>query len=959
MDAGYSLWPRRMIGKLVEFPGGPKKEGLDYGNTARSSNPPFPDLGSVVKEVKALGFLDNLNWTEYSEVWPEGAICLRTVAVDAGFFVVASRVKPYLENPKVLNGGWYIEACHGAIALEKFGFQSLFQLAGSLRTEQLVERNSDFPPLKLDCSGAIPLPENWFVDVRPLLNTLSSGDSSVICNRRTSVDEFLFNALIAIACLPAALRWRVAVSVGTHYPPEHESLSNQLHLAVVFDGQESAGQQSPAGDAYVKWLEAESDSGSRCHFVGDILTLISSKFPGLSAWDSIDPQEGKSAFHVLDELAELNTLQSWLSSESHDTPDLRHFRHLRSEAITQIANCSEEMIGKTGPFLKELGRADWRNAWRICADTPNVPPALLAIGQALGVVSPFEPQIIASSLERLAFPTLDCAQIIDNVSKQFDRSRVDGLLPAWKPLLQIVFCRDAPEWLNKWGEKRSEDILWGAIQLYVDGGIDVTSEWQNGENRDARAVHLMLRSQEINSGEITAILGNANKHKAVATKLIEAVQKSNPEVATRLAIATGSDQWFEKSGCKVIENSSPALLDSLVQEACDSEELTRPMVQALIVSWGKLGKTQQLELRSAFERETGTNFSSLLYSSRLTSETTLAPDWMLHALRDAAVRSERVGRQILLAVSRNPEFVDSRFLKSVISPIVNELDDTCSIRNEIKSLDFALAVNSGSVSITPFPELSAIELLSLKIWRECLFETQLPTVNTDVRLSSAGQFPVAVIFSGLTLMPPEVLPSFWKEWINSVCTIEHLRTRMLEYVEEADLTESDLWRFARGWDEVGSLRSGELEKIQRAGLVRDFLSLAMSVKSVSPETLMSVLQDASANRKMLISLLSSEDQRLAFHKQYGAFLDNESAVVLWECVMNDFNSSSLRTLRTLLKSGWSRALTRTIRGIAGANRVRSPSLLLALDLFRSRDNSTQREMLERLDHHWNRMGGPL
>ena len=92
-----SLWPRRVIGKLVQKPGGPIIEGFDHKTTARSTRPPFPEVGVIVDHEKGLGIDNHQTWLNYPTTWTQGALLLRPFrSPDGVTHLVASRMRSYL-----------------------------------------------------------------------------------------------------------------------------------------------------------------------------------------------------------------------------------------------------------------------------------------------------------------------------------------------------------------------------------------------------------------------------------------------------------------------------------------------------------------------------------------------------------------------------------------------------------------------------------------------------------------------------------------------------------------------------------------------------------------------------------------------------------------------------------------------------------------------------------------------
>jgi TIR domain len=85
-------WPRRADGKLVEYLGGPVRENADYSVTARSTQPPFPNIGSA---LEALGITGREQWQRYPSAWADGGLYLRPHVADGTYYLVASRLRPY------------------------------------------------------------------------------------------------------------------------------------------------------------------------------------------------------------------------------------------------------------------------------------------------------------------------------------------------------------------------------------------------------------------------------------------------------------------------------------------------------------------------------------------------------------------------------------------------------------------------------------------------------------------------------------------------------------------------------------------------------------------------------------------------------------------------------------------------------------------------------------------------
>jgi hypothetical protein len=955
------VWARRVNGKLVVAPGG-AIQGSDFQTTARSSDPPFPNVGEAVG-YKSLGITGREKWSAYCEDWPQGGLYLRPVTAPDGIYLVASRIRPYLETPNDPTSRFFVETAHAAHPVETADFQSLFQLPQHLRTDPLTNLDFNFPPLLLSPSEG-QLPEGWFEKSRLTLNATACGGSTIVRDHSITVEQFFERSLWVLACLPTALRWRVSIVSGVYSLSELRLDPAQCVLALTYLGSRSdSAKVDPTGDAYVRWLESATNHGRNCRRIEDVLNIVEAKFPSLCSWDAIPPAHSfRQAVHSLAEVTKVEALNNWVlqrrespsSNSDHAVPVLEGVIHLKLDVLRALSDGWESTAIPLGAYIAEVTGPDWHPAWhQLVAETTALSKQTIAIGNLFGAIAPFDPRAIASELPRIELPMALYSIVVERVTTAFREALTSETVVPWAGLLESAFLERRPGWFERWVGENHFRILWTAVRLQLNEGTGVTTSWNNSTaTTAARALSALLEGRHFDMADLWEFCEHVKfSDQTVALNLTTRLEHSVPELSLRIALAASLQPWLQKALDPERFASTPeGWIRAIASIGRSKPNLDRRVIECLLVVWDRLQPDEKLDLRVPLKSTLGP-LDSLLFENKINAIADGADDWVWNRVLQLGLGDSAFGTQLLRAASENPEFVDNKFQTRLIGPLLKQADIASIAPGESKSLQFALSLRSNKA--TRLEELSDKELQAAEMWLPLVRGLPNDSGNRNLALTTLDQFPTAVRFrTVLSPFPPKANDDFWSEWVKIANADLEDRKRYCSYVKEAGLDGTVLWRLIMGWHAVDELFGEEIRILGLRGVMPSFVDAVLR-GSVRQTTMECILQDAGSSNQLLDHVCESIEKCHHFFSVHGDKLTQRNKLALFQRILRHASEKSINQIYSCVRPGIVRTIISPVR-IKLLNRKTPRSVFrLAVELFRRSDGPTQREMIMELTnrHH--------
>jgi hypothetical protein len=925
-------WPRRAIGKLVQVPGGPI-QGPDYQTTARS--PDFPEVGAAVG-FPALGIMNQENWSKYPRAWAGGGLYLRPQVADGTVYLVASRVRPYREYPERPNSRDYVETLHAVHPVASLDFPSLFQLPDRLLPVSLTAVDRSFAHLVLDVGRPVELPKGWFAQSREMLVALVAGSPLDAHDYALPAEEYFARALRAVACLPGAVRWRVAIAAGVYAVPPADKAGVRYALALSLQSRGAAGPVADAaGEAYARWFEAETGSGDLCQTIQDLLRVVDETFPDLTAWDAMPVTDsGEVAVKALAEMRHCELLKAWIQAPNGPAPRLDHFLHLRPDVLDLAAGTLDGPAVVRDALLSGVVGSDWKTAWQRCAPPPGTPPGRMAVaGQLLGTLSPLDPTAIDRVLNEEPFelPADQYGGIRARLSTSLDTATGGAALAAWEGLLRRAFHDESPGWLAAWVKASAGKILWRAVRLrFVDRGIDVTTSWDPKRFPGApAAVQALVQGRPPEESDFEKLLGviaDADGP-AVPHRLVEHSERAHLPSALRLALAAGHDRWLvARLGPDVVEQVEERWIRATATVAGSHRQRQpdRRLDQFLFSAWKRLTPAERVALRSRLRRDLGP-LDSILFGNTppLTSEVAVA-DWVWPIVRKLCETNPEWCRNLLKAACAQPTLATPTFQAYLLNAILARADLANMVPESCETLRFALDLREGRE--TPYPLAQGRELEAAGLWRP-LLEGPLKSRPKPPPLLRLEQFPIAVLYRrSVQPFPPEVTAAFRGAWLRMVAGEQ--REEYWDHVKDAGLENQAFWRFAAGWTEITNLSDLEIAMILQ-GHLEDYLRAVLDGAPLPLKISLGLTWQTIAN------ICKEPAHCRTLYRRCKCSVDPSAAIKFWKCCLQAMEADLQELRREVGRGPLSRVFHELSQKLLGRKEAREGWLGLALEIYQS------------------------
>ena len=950
MNHNSLLWARRAIGKIVVAPGGPIAQGAQYQTTGRSVAPAFPDLGDAVS-FSSFGITDHEDWENYLKVWPTGGLYLRPAASGSSAYLLASHVRPYLERLSS-RSRYFVETLHATTPVEQLEPSSLFQLFQELRAEPLTAPDPQLSPLCLERSKTIDLPVDWFFQCRPMIEAIASGTVLVTKDIADTPIKFFERALWAYSCFPASLRWRIPIAAGLYSNPLSSAPSFKVGLALGYSCQSSSPRINSIGTSFVNWIEAVTNSGKNCKTIQDLLDIVAAKFPQLTKWNDMPPEIdlGPCLRSTLGEIRHVEQAKSWLQLGAKAPATFDNLVHLRQEVINLLPEIIDSSSRKKKAFIGKISASSWKEQWRTLLDQSKThPKELTAIAKLLGFAPLNGPDDLVQVVRDIELPNETHPSVADRLGRALEKSRIEGELHRWAPMLELALVEEAPDWLQYWRQANASRISWAIIELFVRNEIDVTCSWQLNES-DTHYYQLksVLHERRIQSEEFIDLIVKHAAHEdpEVTLGLIQLCEEVNPLLSIRLAAISSNQDWIDQKLSPTAFSSIGSHWIAAIVSLCNSQEaIDRNLAECLLAVWERLDKEQRLTIRTPLRSAIG-EIESLLFEGVIPPPSALTESWVWEKLREICERDQKQLRAILVAVSNAPEFVGREFKEKLLVPLLFNIDES-SIPSSCLSLRYAYEVKSGKALKSK--EFSERELECASIWSTMLTEphpSQLP-----LKLFRVSQFPIAVLYrKGLpnSQLVPQL--GFWQEWISLTLANPCKREKLQKYVAEAKLDDAPGWRLIFGWNGIGRLTDEELEIIGSKELLQRFVSDVVRIDDISDETLSSLFDRLRVSDEVLERVCVSCRKARQFYVRCSRLIDESDILRLWVHILDKvYHDRSIAGLRRYLKPGMFTKFQISVYKFMGKKGYGTGWVSLLAEIY---DNSTsilKRQMLDELN----------
>lgn len=399
-----------------------------------------------------------------------------------------------------------------------------------------------------------------------------SGAPLAIIAPTMPVAEGLRWLALALAAVPAALRWRLGLGAGVALMDGRQALSFGMEardIARVVDGRLTTpgGLDLVAGERYVRWLRARA---TRCRTTTELAALVDDRLSSFARWDACAPELPwpRVARAIGADLAEderLERLCEWLDAPTAALPSV-DLPTRRERAIEAIVG---QLRAETTRVLEAVSDTSWGAAWARVAEHGAVPHALATM---LG----FAPLTGAPSLRSIAH--LDLPEPLPKRAGQaLRRALDDGTidLPGWRHVLTRT--HGERPWLAEIRETLAPTLLARSFRD-ADGssGLDDTL----GETRVGRALSSLCARRELQPSARALAKGLAPLGREIASLAVERVfQKSADPIATCYL----RDAFAAQRVITALPDAAAVARALVVELPRRTEPLSPSIVEALLV----------------------------------------------------------------------------------------------------------------------------------------------------------------------------------------------------------------------------------------------------------------------------------------------------------------------------------------------------------------------------------------
>ncbi len=948
MEDFTEQWSRRAIGKYVKTKNGSVKDGVDYQTTARSSEPPFPDLGNAVTSPAALGVSERANWSEYCNCWPNGGIYLRPIISSTKeICLVASRIAARAEDLDRPGSRYYVEVMHAARFVRESSFKVLPHLASKLMIDPQLAFDSKFSPLLLNSRDEQRLPENWFKKCQPIVTALASGKPFLLSDRSESVEDFFLRSLCAVCCLPATLRWRIPIAAGVYQTPDNNR--SRIQCTLAFDGYTSADEEASLnrGRCFSQWLQEELDGGKACETWSHLVDFIAKKFPTLSHWDRLDPAEPiEKSIKILGEIEDLQALKRWVPKGSRP-PKVDQVSYLQRDVLSVFSSALASQVDGYEDVIADLASENWKEAWGAYVGLPeNGTPEMRALAILLGG-APFDPEMVARYATDLRVPTGLWPSIASRISREFKRACDAEQLVWWKDLLACVYGNRAPGWLFEWAKRDGVQILWAALDLHFEHQINVTEDWNiTTSNSSAYVVRELILGHRVDVRDFEALIHtNLPLYCKTANQIVEQSQSSNPELALALAIEFKLENLIDAITAPDMLLKSKVWSKVVVAVASVKALYCCRLAEGILLLWENLDLSRRRELKVGLEQALGP-IHALLYGEKFDSYRPVKRAWVWPHLRNLAAKDEELRDAVIRLVMDKPNIIDTEFKRELLTEVLNQLYVQDTKPKGSSSLRFAFRLAAGRV--VKFESFSEVELKMAECWA-VLFESKDAGSTSSLVLTEPSQFPTACVFrKGLSRFPPSSSDEFWREWLRLTVKDDQERALCWECVKKNSLANSPMWRLMSGWKNIDALVPEELALFEKGNLYLVFWQNVFDCQDISKECVQSVLSTRGLRESDLAASKATVQDLQELITRCRPILREKDVSAYWTYLLQLSGLDDLARLRREIEPSLMEVLARPVTIILSSSQ--GPWLKLAVQVYRGCGPNTQvalKEILKR------------
>ncbi|HEY1599712.1 MAG TPA: hypothetical protein VGG64_08930, partial [Pirellulales bacterium] len=401
-------WWQVVYGKLVESEHGPILRQSEHHQSAVSVDIPDRIATLCYPERVGIGTDDLLHgWGRYR--WPDGpgGFVYTPKVVGDRYYVLAARVRGRFEIPQ-LKDRLYTQAYYLANDPDAAATWPLLDWWGCLVARPSL-RNETIGRRSLATRDA-PVPANALAMIGPMLSRILAGHAFVATEEEVQPEAFYLQIRLALACLPAALRWRIPVGAGLFVIDR-----DRMAIAQGMETKDAAAQPAAplldedAIQEYIAGVAAILKSSST---LSQVMQAVDRWIPELSAWQVLSgstppsPDWRDAVARFAEYWQEVRLLCRWLTSVSNSNRagqriSIRAMRDLRERAVRSLSSLlAKSADGATTGALDDM--VDWQEAWKQVAndgeaDGRNSAQLTIARGLAglLGAVA-IEPEPLAA-----------------------------------------------------------------------------------------------------------------------------------------------------------------------------------------------------------------------------------------------------------------------------------------------------------------------------------------------------------------------------------------------------------------------------------------------------------------------------------------------------------------------------------------------------------------------------------
>ncbi|MGA2060644.1 MAG: hypothetical protein ABSG67_09210 [Thermoguttaceae bacterium] len=353
-------WRQCIFGKLVG-PDGTVLAGCEHNWTGYTSELP-EEVRRLRPSHLGIGIDDRIDWSDYPWRDARGALALRPLRLGDHWHLLAARVRGRQEKGNI--GRYYTQACYLLAPLETVRDIDLFCLPQVLKAEPMHKQDFALTPVAVQSPVDPPLPAGWFDQVRPLLEPLVSGREVAVQDWDSQPDDFFRVMLWCMACLPAAIRWRVPLGVGLYKILADYALG---HGMTAVDGVRRIRDKwkgiddidLSAGKWYADWIAGKTTNVTT---VSQLHTCVEKLMPELKPRMALEGNiQWQEAVKVLQELRLSGMLVHWLQADAK--PDktpicrLQYFQEAPIAAAVQALRQAPP-AGVVASFISETVQRD-------------------------------------------------------------------------------------------------------------------------------------------------------------------------------------------------------------------------------------------------------------------------------------------------------------------------------------------------------------------------------------------------------------------------------------------------------------------------------------------------------------------------------------------------------------------------------------------------------------------------